>query len=257
MKPERVTWMFTVFMAVGVLGGCARHTQSRVDIDPRADDTLRKMSATVGGAKAFSFRCVATMDEPVDTGQLAQFTRENRIVVRRPNRILAEARQDDDALFLWYEGKTLTLLDKVSNTYAALEVPGRIDAMLDDIAEKHGLTLPLADLLFSDPYRTLTADVHMGRYVGVADVEGIKCHHLLFTQEAIDWQIWIDAGKKSVPRKFVIDYKNLPSRPAFSAVLSDWNLSASAGEKLFRPAVPKDAMRLELPRLFAATVQGE
>jgi hypothetical protein len=239
------------------LSGCAEQARSRMDIDPRADDALRRMSAAIGGAKSFSFRAVATMDEPVDTGQLAEFTRENRIVVRRPDRIRAEAHQGDDALFLWYAGRTLTVHDKASNTYAALQVPGRIDAMLDDVAAKHGLTLPLADLLFSDPYKTLTADAHMGRYVGLAELGGVKCHHLLFTQELIDWQIWIDAGKESVPRKFVIDYKNLPGRPEFSAVLSDWNLTAPTGDEQFKSAVPKDARKVELAHLFEAAAKGE
>lgn len=257
MKPNRVMQTFAVFVAAGVLGGCAEQTRSRMDIDPRADDALRRMSATIGGAKSFSFQAVATMDEPVDTGQLAQFTRENRIVVRRPDRIRAEARQDEDALFLWYEGKTLTVLDKASNTYSTLRVPSRIDVMLDEIAVKHGLTLPLADLLFSDPYKALTTDAHMGRYVGEQAVDGCKCHHLLFTQELIDWQIWIDAGKEAVPRKFVIDYKSLPGRPEFSAVLSDWNLSASTGEEMFKSTVPKDAKQVELPRLFEAAAKGE
>jgi hypothetical protein len=257
MKARRAMQVFAILVAAGVFGGCTKQARSGIDIDPRADETLRKMSATVGGAKSFSFRSVVTMDEPVDTGQLAQFTRENRIIVCRPDRLRAEARQGDDALFLWYEDETLTIFDKASNVYAVLEVPNRIDAMLDDIALKHGLTLPLADLLFSDPYRVLTADVLMGRYAGLDEVGGVKCHHLLFTQETIDWQIWIDAGEKPVPRRFVMDYKSLPGRPEFSAVLSDWNLAASGGEQLFRPAVTTDAEKVELRKPFAATAQGE
>ena len=257
MNAGRITHPIAVILAVGILSGCAEQARSRMDIEARADDALRKMSAAIGGARAFSFRTIVTMDEPVASGQMAQFTRENRIILRRPDKVFAEARQDEDALFLWYEGTNLTVLDKGSNTYAALRVPDRIDAMLDEVAEKYGLTVPLADLLFSDPYKTLTADAHMGRYVGTDDVDGVKCHHLLFTQEAIDWQIWIDAGKDPLPRKFVIDYKSLPGRPEFSAVLSDWVLSAPAGEESFKPAVPNEAKKVELAQLFEAAAKGE
>jgi hypothetical protein len=256
MKRIRFGSALAAILAAGVLSGCAEQTRSRMDIDPAADAALRKMSAAISGAKSFSFRSVATMDEPVATGQLAQFTRENRIVVRKPDRILAEAHQDDDVLFLWYEGKTLTAFDKATNTYATLPVPGRIDTMLDDVAGKHGLTLPLADLLFSNPYKTLTADVDRGRYVGLVELGGVKCHHLLFTQEFIDWQIWIDAGQEAVPRKFVIDYKSLPGRPEFSAVLSDWNLAAPADENRFKPVLPKDAKQVELKKLISQA-EGE
>ncbi len=257
MNAARVMRTAAMLMAVGILSGCSEQSRSRVDIDAQADDALRKMSAAIGGARALSFRCVATMEEPVATGQMAQFTRENRIVVRRPDRIFAEAREGDDALSLWYDGRSVTILDRQANTYALLQVPGQIDAMLDEMANKHGLTLSLADLLFSDPYRVLTAEAQMGRYVGLHEADGVMCHHLLFTQENIDWQIWIEAGMKPVPRRFAIDYKSLPGRPSFSALLSDWNLSPAAGDELFKPAVPNDARKVELAQLSEAATKGE
>jgi len=227
-----------------------------MNIDPRADEALHKMSAALGRARSFSFTSVATMDEPVATGQMAQFSREVRLAVRRPDRISARGSQDEDALLFWYENKNVTVLDRTANIYASIPVPGRIDAMLDDVANQHGLTLPLADLLFSDPYKVLTADAHTGRYVGLHEVNGVECHHLLFTQEAIDWQIWIDSGKEPVPRKLVIDYKSLPDRPQFTALLSEWNLSASVGDEQFKPVIPKDAKKVEIAQLLAAG-QGE
>jgi hypothetical protein len=250
-------WRLAGLLAVAAAGGCAQPVRSGLDIDPQADDALRRMGTTIGRAKAFSFTALATTDEPVDTGQLARFTRENHVVVRRPDRLRAEARQDEDALFFWYEGSRLTLLDRQSNTYAAFDVPGRIDAMLDEVAGRHGLTLPLADLLLTDPYHALTADAHMGRYIGLVEVDGSRCHHLLFTQELIDWQIWIDAGREAVPRRFVIDYKSLPGRPEFSAVFRDWNLSAPAPDDLFKAAVPKDARRVEIAQVAGAAAKGE
>jgi hypothetical protein len=257
MKPRKLGAALAAVLAAGAVGGCAEQTRPRMDIDPRADDALHRMSAVLGRAQSFSFRSVATMEEPVDTGQMAQFIRETRILVRRPDRILAESHQGDDVWTVCYQGRSFTVLRKATNTYTSFQVPGRIDAMLDDVAEKHGLTFPLADLLFSDPYKVLTADAHMGRYVGLHEVEGVQCHHLLFTQEGIDWQIWIAAAQEPVPRKLVIDYKSRPGRPEFSAVLSDWNLSAPAAEEQFKSAVPKDAKKVELAQLREAAERGE
>ena len=218
MKRMRFGPAMATLMAVGVLCGCSGQTRRQMDIEPRADAALRKMSAALGGARSFSFRAVATMDEAVAPGRTAQFSRETRVIVRRPDALFAQSQQGDDVVTLCYLGRNLTLFDKAPNTYAAAEVPGRIDAMLDDVAERHGLTLPLADLLFADPYQMLTVDAEAGRYVGVHEVDGIQCHHLLFTQEALDWQIWIDAGHvPPCPRKIVIDYKNVPQRPQFTA----------------------------------------
>jgi hypothetical protein len=240
-----------------VLSGCAEQNRSRIRIDPQADQALRKMSATLGKARSFSFRSLTTMDEPIATGQLAHFTRHVQVAVCRPNRILAECHEGDDVFTLCYLGTELTVMDKAAKAYASVQVPGRIDQMLDEVAQKYGLTMPLSDLVFSDPYKVLTADAWTGRYVGIHEVDGVKCHHLLFTQEGIDWQIWIDTAKESLPRKFVIDYKAMPLRPQFTAVLSDWNLSAKTGDEQFRPTLPAGAKKVELARLFEAAEKRE
>lgn len=226
--------------------------QTSRDFDPRADEALRKMSAALAGAKSFSFRSLTTMEEPIAPGQLAQFSRENRIVLQRPDRLYAEGRQDEDTLSLWYDGRAVTLLDKRANTSAVLKAPGGIDDMLAIAATRYGLTLPLADFLVSDPYKVLTADATTGRYVGLEDVAGTRCHHILFTQGALDWQLWIAASGAPVPRKFLIDYKLRPERPQFTAELSDWSLQPAVPDGEFTPNVPQDAKKVDIAALLAA-----
>ncbi len=240
------------FSVVAVFCGCSQQKGSRINADPRADEALRRMGEALGKAHSFAFRSAAVMDEPVARGQMVQVSRDSRIVVRRPDATFVESRRGDDVWHFWYQGTVLTLLDRQANAYASVKVPGRIEDMLEEVAQKHGLTLPLADLLLPDPYRAMTAHARSGRYVGLHDVGGIKCHHLLFVQEAIDWQIWVDAGREPVPRKVVIDYKHLPGRPKFSAVLSEWNLSAKPNDEQFKAALPKDAKSVEMAKLLDA-----
>ncbi len=239
-----------MLMAAGVLSGCAEQVTRPARVDPQADEALRKMSAALAGARAFSVRGAMTMDEPVAEGHLAQFSRETNIVVRRPDRLMAERHEGDDVYIAWYTGNELTILDKRANTCAVAKVPGRIDDMLDEVATKYSLTMPLADLLFADPYKVLIADVLTGKYVGLHEVGGVNCAHLLFTQENVDWQIWIDAGREPLPRKVVIDYKHAPGRPQFIAVLSDWDLAASAVEDRFKPVLPKGVRKIEMDELL-------
>jgi hypothetical protein len=237
-------------LAAAGISGCAQQAGPRVRIDPQADAALRKMSTTLGKATSFSFDSVATMDEPVETGQLVQFSRDSHVVVHRPNCAFVRTEMGKDVWILWYQGTNLTLLDKIGNSYASAKVPGQIDAMLDAAAKEHGLTVPLADLLFSDPYKALTTGALTGKYIGQFVMAGAKCDHLLFTHDAIDWQIWIDAGTQTVPRQIVIDYKRLPGRPQFSVVLSDWNLAVPAGSGQFKSVLPKDARQVELKKLI-------
>lgn len=248
--PSNRTLAPLLALLAAAVGGCAHQTRPGLDIDPRADEALRRMSTALAGASSFSFAAATTMDELIAPGQTAQVTRHLQVLVRRPDRLAVQSQQGDDTWSLGYQGNTLTLLDRSAKLYATTDAPGGIDRMLDDVARKYGLTVPLADLLMSDPYRALTARAHSGRYIGRGRVDGVECHHLLFTQEHIDWQIWIQAAGEPVPRKWVIDHKSIVERPQFTAHLNDWKLGAAAGDELFNVALPADARKVEMEKLL-------
>jgi hypothetical protein len=246
----RLGLALAVLTAAGTLSGCAKQVASSARIDPRAGETLRGMSDVLRSAGSLSFRATTTADELLASGRLAQFSRETRIVLRRPDRLFAEIHRGEDVWLIWYAGRNLTVLDRKANTYASVQVPGRIDDMLDFLADKYDLAMPLADLLFADPYKVLTAEVLTGQFVGIHEMNDAECTHLLFTQDNVDWQVWIAAGKSPLPKKVLIDYKNLSGRPQFAAVLSDWNLSAAAGDDQFKPTLPKEATKAELAQML-------
>ena len=144
--------------------------------------------------------------------------------MERPNHLAADATGDTLNRASWYDGRTVTVLDKEHNVYATIEAPATIDATLDKLEDEYGVVLPLADLLSADPYAVLMAGVTYGRYLGIHQAAGVACHHLAFSQDTIEWQIWIDAGDKPLPRKLVISYVQEPGEPQYSAVIRRWNL---------------------------------
>ena len=122
--------------------------------------------------------------------------------------------------------------------------------MLDFVMDEYDVTIPLADLLFSDPYETLTEHVESGEYLGLAVVGGTTCHHLAFRQDEIDWQIWIDVGSPSLPRKIVITYRELRGQPQYCATLTEWNLSPRLPDDVFEFRPPVDARQVEMDALL-------
>lgn len=256
MNRRQVFAVLAAALAGASLSGCAEQTRSAVQMDPRADAALRRMSTTLSDAKSFRFHGATTMDEPVETGHLAKFARDFDIAVLRPNRVVVRSEQGNDLWRLWYKGTTLTVFDGFGNVYASATVPGRIDGMLDVAAREYGLTLPLGDFVSSDPYKALSAGALTGKYVGQFDTEGIRCDHILLTHDELDCQIWIQTGAQAVPRQFLIDYKRLPGRPQFTAVLSGWDLQAPQDEAQFEPVLSRDAKRVGLKALVGK-VEGE
>ena len=113
-------------------------------------------------------------------------------------------------------------------------------------AHDEGIDLPLIDLAMSDPYANATAKVEQGKYFGIATVLGVPCHHLAFTQENVDWQVWIEDGPQPLIRKFVITHKNDPGAPEFTALITHWNLTDRIADSNFVFEQPKGVSKIEM-----------
>ena len=203
-------------------------------IGPRAEMVLKAMSEYMKSEKEFSLRGKISFDDVLPSGQKIQYSAENRIAIRRPDRAYAEMQGDMGNRRFWYDGKKATLVDGRLGVYATVDdVPMELGALMDYLMEKYDFSPPLADLVYPDMYEALIDNVQFGIYVGLHDVEGIRCHHLAFVEKYIDWQIWIEDGLQMVPRKVVITYKALPESPQYTGVLTDWDLNARFSDILF------------------------
>jgi hypothetical protein len=241
---SRISFAILIFLATSgpqlVLGDKAAVTPK---IEPKADDVLKKACACLTDLKQFGIKVEETFDEISASGQKIQMSNRREVFVRRPNCLYARSAGDTTSRLFYYDGKTITLFDPEAKVYANSEAPETLDAMFDFLHEKLGFTIPTADLLFSDPYKVLTEQVEEGEYVGLHHVGERKCHHLAFRQRRIDWQLWVDAGDKPLPLKFLLTYRQMPGEPQFATVF-DWDVSAKIAEDAFTFQPPSDAKKI-------------
>jgi len=80
----------------------------------------------------------------------------------------------------------------------------------------------------------------------------VKCHHLAFRQEGIDWQIWIEDSDQALPRKLVITLKEQPGHPQYLALIDKWNLTPDAPDSAFEFTPPAGAKRIDLTPLSSS-----
>jgi hypothetical protein len=240
----------TLFLLITVWSGTSMGGQDPTPsaIDPKADAVLKRMGQALAGAKSFTFDSHAITQHVLEDGQKVEFARSSKFAIRRPNRVAADVVGDVEELSFRYDGKTVTLYNKQTNSYGACEAKENIDATCDLLAGKYGMVLPLADLLFEDAYKTLTSAVRSGRHLGSGYVFDVKCHHLAFRQEAVDWQIWVDEGERPLPRKLVITYKETPAQLQFTAYLNNWNVSADLPDDRFTFKAPADAKKIDFAK---------
>ena len=215
------------------------------DIDPRAADVLRRMSDTLKNATAFKFRVIAFADHRLASGLMVQYDKAGDITVRRPDGLRAEFTRRGDNRLLVYDGKTVSLADLDKNFYGTKKAPDNLDDMLDMLQDKLGLTMPVADLIFADPYAVLTERAVAGSYLGETTIAGVKVHHLIFSQPGLDWQIWIEESDQPLPRRISITYLDEEDAPRYTATLSKWELQPEYSDETFAFTPPAGAEQID------------
>jgi hypothetical protein len=218
-------------------------------VDPKADETMRKMATFLARVKAFTVEADETFDVEFARSYRVSLSNLRTVTVERPSRFAADATGDTLHRSSWYDGKSLTVLNRKANAYAVLDMPGTIDAVLDKLATDYQVFLPLSDLFYSDPYATLMDGVLYGKYLGVHRAAGVPCHHLTFGQDDLEWQIWIDAGAQPLPRKLSMAYWSQTGVPTYQATFRRWTLEPKVLATQFQFAPPAGAKKIEPAQL--------
>ena len=116
------------------------------------------------------------------------------------------------------------------------------------------MVIPLADFLYDDPYLRMTEGILRGAYLGIHQAAGVDCHHVAFEQDTVDWQLWVDAGERPLPRRLVITYKTEHGVPQYAVTFHEWNLEPVLPDELFVLEIPEDAREVSVP-VFVGTEQ--
>ena len=105
--------------------------------------------------------------------------------------------------------------------YRRLAAQVRIDQLIDELEHKYGFAGPGADLLLSNAYDTLMANVTDAKYLGTGIIGGVTCDHVAFRTHDTDWQLWVQIGPEAIPRKFIITSKTIAAAPEYSVVVTE------------------------------------
>jgi len=238
-------WLVIGVMTTTGLGAAIAPALSAAAIDPEATKILQSMSTYLAGTKTFSVNADINWEIVTKNGQKLQLSSFATVVVQRPGSFFIH-RQGliADAQFI-FNGKTLTLYGKKENVYAQIDAPGSIDSAIRTFEQRAGFPVPGADLLFANPYAILSTGVESSAYLGMAYVDGIQCHHLAFREDEVDWQLWVQTGKKPLPMKYVITSKWQAAAPQYEIRLRDWVINPQIQANQFNFVAPPGSRKLQ------------
>jgi len=236
-----------VLLNVGAFFASAAEPVARPNnMDPRAQEMLRRCSDFLAAEPFFSVNAEVWQDAVLSSGQRVQATRTIDLKVRRPNRLYAEVQSTRRSRGIWYDGKSISILNRKHDLYGAVPAPNSMDEMLDVAMTRYGIAIPLEDLSESHPYSTALKNVSSGTDIGPTTVLGVECEHLAFTQGNVDWQVWIQKGPQPVPRKIVITYKDEDGSPQYTALLSKWDFQTRLPDFVFKFEPPPNASKIKI-----------
>jgi len=214
-------------------------------VDPAAIQALKDMGTHLQSLKRFAVSTELTGERVLADGQKLQHLATADLDVALPNRVrirMFSARSERE---LFFDGKTVALFTPAQKYYSTVPFTGTVGELSDKLEERFGVEIPLSDLFLWGTSAAPLDKIESAMNAGQDFIGKDLCDHYAFRQGKIDWQIWITAVGKPLPRKIVITNRSDEARPQSINVL-EWNLKPSFTDAVFKFAPPPGAKAIEL-----------
>jgi hypothetical protein len=173
---------------------------------------LRKTAELYKNAKSFSLQFNRSQKVGAVTIQHTY-----TVAFQRPNRLAVRSKGPAPGIDLITDGKRM-FVSSPDLKYTEAEAPATIEALLSDPMSAAPLhSTMLAELCAADPYGKLMEGVKTSTYSGLETLDGAKVHHLKFTQDQFDWEIWVAAEGDPLVRRVVVDLAKTIANSPFAA----------------------------------------
>jgi hypothetical protein len=212
-------------------------------VDPDSLQALKQMGAYLQTLQRFQITTQLISETVLEDGQKLQSHASASLQVQRPDKLKTTMSSSRSKRELIYDGKTATLYTPALKYYGSAETANSISGMVEQLEKRYGIEIPMNDLFVWGTPNAPVDKIESAMNAGQDIVEGTVCDHYAFRQGKVDWQIWIAAGDKPLPRKIVITNRNDEARPQ-SVSLLDWNLKPSFKDSVFKFTPPKGAQAI-------------
>jgi hypothetical protein len=214
-------------------------------IDPAAIQALKDMGAHLQSLKRFRVSTELTAERVLADGQKLQHTASANMNVERPNKLRADMTSARSERELIYDGRNVTLYTPAQKFYSTVAFADPLAVLVTRLQERYAVEIPLSDLFVWGTPEAPLDTIESAMNAGQDFIDHDLCDHYAFRQGGIDWQIWITAGSKPLPRKIVITNRSDDERPQSISILH-WNLKPSFTDAMFTFVPPAGATKVEI-----------
>lgn len=239
---KRVLYM-AVLSSTIILFAAEKNTEVKI-AHPVASAILMDAYRYLGTLDKFTFDAVTSNDDVYHDKMLISYKHRIQLSLQRPDKLRTHIVGDLKNRSTYLMNDTFTMIDNDQNFYGQVEVPKTIDSALDYLFENFNIKSPLANLLYTDLDKRL-APKHKGYYFGTTQIDGKVCHHIGFTNEKKEFQVWIETSQTPLIRKFVIIDKSDKFKPRSTTILR-WDTQPHFDENHFLFKAPDGAEKISV-----------
>ena len=214
-------------------------------VDAASIQALKDMGAHLQSLKRFRVSTELTGERVLADGQKLSHTATADLDVERPNKLRAVMNSARSHRELFYDGKTVTLYTPAQKYYSTVDFSDNLGKLIETLEQRYNVQLPLQDLFLWGTPAAPVDKIESAMNAGQDFIDDDLCDHYAFRQGKIDWQIWITADGKPLPRKLVITNRADEARPQ-SVSMIDWNLKPAFKDAVFKFTAPKGATKIDI-----------
>src|SRR5205809_1940172 len=169
-------------------------------LEPKAIDILKAASSRLAAARTMKFTAVHFYESSSRHGHPLAFTTKSEVTLQRPDKLRVIMSADGPASEFYYDGKRMMAYAPAENLVATADVPGTLDAALEQAYNSAAIYFPFADWIVTDPYKEMSDGMTLAYYIGQSKVVGGTTTDMVaYIDHGVFIQAWIGAGDK-LPR---------------------------------------------------------
>src|SRR4051812_8370448 len=105
------------------LVGRGQQPDAAAGVDPKANKVLKSMGAALAQKKSISFDSHAIADQYTPDGQKVQYAKNQKVKLRRPDKLAVDVTGDIEDLKFRYDGKQAMLYNPRTNSWGKTPAP--------------------------------------------------------------------------------------------------------------------------------------
>lgn len=170
--------------------------------------------------------------------------------IERPNRLSLKTQLDGDAKNgpdVVCDGKKLTVYRKGLKQYVQEDAPKDMNELSNKLIQAGPVLVGMLShsVLNDDPAGALLEGVNSCSYVGIEKVDGTPAHHMKFSQDQFDWEMWVAAEGKPFVLRMSQSVDGGNGKATSTETYKKWTVDAPAGKDSFTFSPPKDATKVD------------